>query len=611
MFSALSFISKMNYIFCALLLITAYLLMTSPKNCQQEEVIDSLDKGIYSYQKYVFIILLLGLIMINFIIMIIMILLSLNNAYFLFHFIKPYLYNMFIPQFICLSFAFILSLFKNHIINIILMIVFIFMISPLSEMSWPIQPSFPVDKIYHIIHLPFEIFYQNSDWAVDVLYGLQTELTRLWIFILWICLFIAFYFIKMNVQPFNHSKRYSWGYKATIILTAGSCFMMYMPECKYRLNDSWDGYNYDINQNQEPVQKKIENLDYKISQYDLTINMHRMLEIDGKIHLQSSTPRKDFILTLYQNYDILDLKGSKDFTFDRSEDYIYIHFDQSIQDADLSISYRGYHPKFYSNSQAAMLPGYFPWYPMGGERQVFLHQEVLMTNGYSSVVIGYNINNKIDKAKITLHCDRQYITNLDEIEKGVYSGTSDSISLFDGYTEPVHYQNIINYLPMNGTLKTKEKYLSDVYNNYMNEINLIENIFDISLEEYRSKKIIDVSEDIWRNMNRGRVAIFDDYVIVSQISNVCHLFGEIVQTSDKMTPLIYSLGQLSIEEDAEKVYQGLIEKLEMYEAIDLQKKLETIYQKLGAKRLLHELYNYCFDDTPADDQKFIERLGVL
>lgn len=611
MFDVLSFMAKVNYIFCALLIVIAYLLLSVCYTCQQDEIIDSLDKGNYSYQKNIYFILLLGLLLINVVMIVIMVILSLDNSYFLMYFIKPYLYNIFIPQIICLTLAFVLSLFKSNLINMTIIIVFIFISSPLSEFSWTIQPSFPQDKIYQFIHLPFELFYQNGQWAVDVLYGLQTEVTRLWIFITWGILLLGVYFIKMNYQPLSHSKLYNWGYKATILLIVGSCFMMYMPECRYRLNDAWDGYYYDIYQNDEPTELESEKPDYKITQYDLNIHTQRMLNVEGKLHLQSPTPRKDFVLTLYQNYKLQELSGSQDLTYKQIDDYIYVQFNKPIQEVDLKISYKGYHPRFYSNNQASLLPGYFPWYPMCGERQIFLNQEIDIENNFSTNIKGYNANNRVDKAEMTIHTDKEYITNLNEIEENVYKGVSDSISLFRGYTEKVDYKNIQNYLPLNGTMKPKEKYLDDVYNHYINGVELIEKVFNISLDNYKTKRIIDISEDMSRNTQTANIAIFDDYVIVSQISNSIRLFEPMIQTSTKSTALVYAMSQLEVEENAETTYQNLIKFFDRIGVNKLKDQLENIYQTIGAKQLLHELYKYVFDNTPADDQKFLERLENL
>ena len=73
--------------------------------------------------------------------------------------------------------------------------------------------------------------------------------------------------------------------------------MIYLPESKYRINDAWDGYFYDIRKDRNLTEIKDEKINYKISEYDLTVSTKRMLGVEGKLHLESSIPRKDFILT--------------------------------------------------------------------------------------------------------------------------------------------------------------------------------------------------------------------------------------------------------------------------------------------------------------------------
>ncbi len=611
-FDVLGFSSRVNYIFCAILMVTSYLLLTGASNSQQDESIYSLDKMNYSYQKNIYVILLIMIIIINLIMACVLIIHDWHNTYFLTHFLQPYLYNLLIPQVICLSIVFILSLFKNHVMHIVMLIIFIFMTSSFSEISWPLKPSFPTDKIYQFIHLPFELFYQNGEWGTDVMYGYQCELSRLWIFIMWGILLLSLYFIKMNWRPLNQSNIYKWGYKILLVLTVGSCFMVYLPESKYRINDAWDGYFYDIRKDRNLTEIKDEKINYKISEYDLTVSIKRMLGVEGKLHLESSIPRKDFILTLYQKYDLKELKSDANMTYQRKGDYIYIQFDQPISQIDLNIEYKGYHPIFYSNAQATMLPGYFSWYPMCGEKQIFITYEIKQLDGYDATEFGYNTLNHIDNAKITLHTDKDYITNLTKKSEHVYQGTSDSISLFDGYIESADYQNIISYLPLNGTLQSKKQYLKDIEDNYLEELEKIEKIFDVSMEKYRAKKIINVTGDISRNTNIGETAIFDDYIISSYMNIRSSILCGIVESSPKKTLLTYAMKWCPVQDDLEKYYQNLINSISNGDNnIDQIKKINAIVDKLGTKRFLHELYEYMFDDTPADDEMFLERMGSL
>lgn len=67
-----------------------------------------------------------------------------------------------------------------------------------------------------------------------------------------------------------------------------------------------------------------------------------------------------------------------------------------------------------------------------------------------------------------------------------------------------------------------------------------------------------------------------------------------------------------VQDNLEKYYQNLINSISNGDNnIDQIKKINAIVDKLGTKRFLHELYEYMFDDTPADDEKFLERMESL
>ena len=123
------------------------------------------------------------------------------------------------------------------------------------------------------------------------------------------------------------------------------------------------------------------------------------------------------------------------------------------------------------------------------------------------------------------------------------------------------YHNIISYLPLNGTLQSKKQYLKDIEDNYLEELEKIEKIFDVSMEKYRAKKIINVTGDISRNTNIGETAIFDDYIISSYMNIRSSILCGIVESSPKKTLLTYAMKWCPVQDNLEKYYQNLINSI--------------------------------------------------
>lgn len=87
--------------------------------------------------------------------------------------------------------------------------------------------------------------------------------------------------------------------------------------------------------------------------------------------LISKQPQKEFDFTLYRNYKIRSLNSNDLKSYAQNGDFIHIEFNKPIKNTNIEIKYSGYHPNLYSNNQAVVLPGYFAWYPMAGEKQLY------------------------------------------------------------------------------------------------------------------------------------------------------------------------------------------------------------------------------------------------
>ena len=101
--------------------------------------------------------------------------------------------------------------------------------------------------------------------------------------------------------------------------------------------------------------------------------MKNNLSVDGKLTIDAPIERDEFVFTLYHGYRIKKLEvNNEEASFERNGDSIIIKFPDCVKTFELMIKYDGCSGKYYSNSQAIMLPGYFPWYPLAGDRQIFI-----------------------------------------------------------------------------------------------------------------------------------------------------------------------------------------------------------------------------------------------
>ncbi|MBM6800400.1 hypothetical protein H7U28_16590, partial [Coprobacillus cateniformis] len=248
---------------------------------------------------------------------------------------------------------------------------------------------------------------------------------------------------------------------------------------------------------------------YRISDYHLKIKMKRMLQVEGTLLLESEKPQTEFRLTLYNKYKISHLSSVIPLTYTQNGDIIDVVFNKPIDKVELNIEYQGFHPRFYSQENAALLPGYFPWYPMCGEKQIYTNE----SQRTHYVVNGYNTHLRIDKANVTLETDRDYITNITKQRECLYSGITDSISLFNGNIKETNDQQIMTYLTANGI--SEEEQITFVKEQFNKTLDILQEQIGLSKESFQSKKLILVTQDIWRNNGKGYVSIFDEYMIIT------------------------------------------------------------------------------------------------
>ena len=338
-------------------------------------------------------------------------------------FLRGYLMNIALPQLICILAAAAFVCASHKLAAGFLLIVFLFLISPFREQIVWTKAEVPVIvQALNAFQRLFHILYQNGEWGVDVQYGLQTESFRLqlelgWIAALWLggALGVQKHFYRQKSRQQGQRKSRFKRVHATLlvrsmsVLAAAALFTISLfPASAYRLTQNFDGAFSDrtyYEQNEQEkrsqtkqtgqVRKREEQSKrlWRVTDYDMTVHLGRMFDVQAILTLQADRACDEFLFTLYhgykvsnvtakridmQNEDEKDIDNTKktesvqvSFTQDMAQDIVTINIDQPVYELTVQIDYSGYSNRFYSNSQACLLPGWFAWYPMAGEQSVF------------------------------------------------------------------------------------------------------------------------------------------------------------------------------------------------------------------------------------------------
>jgi hypothetical protein len=555
-----------------------------------------------------------------------------GQAYFLSHASKPILANVILPSLISMLLGYVLAMRTNRLTAYGWILVFVLLISPFAEkFIWRVQPQgLPIDQVFKYIRWPFAFLYQG-DFAFGSQYGLQTEIPRWQILLFWLFLFIG-----LSPLVFSLSRKISvkTGVKALFLLLAGAfLFFSYLPASLFRLNDNWDSsanvdnYYYDEHDSSLSLQGA-ETPNYRITDYTLSVELKRQLAVVATLHLVADTARQSYIFTLYHGYLISSVSQAdgNPIAFKQNGDFVTLDFAAATAEATIHLAYAGSAGNLYSNSEAVLLPGYFPWYPMAGKRQVWLTANYLY--------FGFNPLNRVEPADFSLEVSgiRSIVTNLPTRSDGTFSGKADSLSLFGGHIIPSEDPIITTQLPLQAGSKYREKLGFDILkSSYTEALAQLADEYGIATSDLTGKRIIRVSNDLDLGNNNFVIAVFDDYILLATPV----VFSEelikyvLIEGGRAHTYLIGAFLDTFYSHSDEKSFSNFVDSwiAENNDAMTnlqaqgrpisdsyrletrIMQSLHEAIDKRGAEVVMKSLQEYILDfDTPIDDQAFINNL---
>lgn len=619
-FLLLHTLARFNFYICFFLVCLSYYFISSANRNDVREVSDAAGKKAV-YEKHALFLILVQTFVWNAGMCAILILCSYKNdgtSYFISWFFINYLCNILIPQFICIFLTFLVSAAVNTGYWLMPEALFLFFISPFVEtIAWERKPQFPVDVLWEKIRWPFQILYQNGAWSPDFMNDFQIERVRIYLLIFWLLLLLCVgtaYIRKAKIV------RVISGIMAAVFLV-----LSYQPASVYRINNRWDGLNKDMTDYAVHIDDNSytapDQMDFSVSDYNLKLSFQDQLCVEGDLEIKAAHKRQDFCLTLYHGYIVKEMYAGTEKTslqFRQQGDNIFIHTDQKTAKLTVHIKYRGHHNKYYADSRAAMLPGWFPWYPMAGKRQV-----VLEYPEYGNMW-GYQPYNRISKAHIRIRTNKNIITNLESRGNHLYEGSADSITVFGGNTEKTNDNMILNVLPLQlYSGYGVEEFIQKQKQDYAQALEKIKNIYNVDVSEFENKKVIFASKDIARNVTNNNLAVFDDYILAVPDYITADDFLHYVILRDyknqdrrKQSEFMQMVLFSSFDEEPEEIVKGWEDELQFRienpdyneNRMENAELIMEVMQKCDSEELVKEAVQYVlYPEKYENDKAFLER----
>lgn len=347
-----------------------------------------------------------------------------------------------------------------------------------------------------------------------------------------------------------------------------------------------------------------EHADFKIESYDMNLKIRNKLKADVTLKLSASEPKEVYDFTLGYIYNVKDVKDENGVSllFERDADYLLVYPADKSKIPEIHISYEGYSPEFYTNSQGIYLPGFYCWYPMEGCHRI-------LEDDWNT----WNMSFPRSEKKFTVSVDtthKNVYSNLPQNENGNLTGTADSLTLIAGFYEMHDVSfgdtkvklccNIYNYNYSKSVLGKKLGKTQQIIEEYNELLNT-----NLSYD-FNGKTIINIDESyeflgsgyVLMHMNAEPESLAKSLVIQSvpktELKKDLHsLFIEEIRNGDRFE---YMATDTHISSDY-KAQQDLAASV-----------VEKMNEK-GEQEVLAEIYRYLTDTTDTrSPQEFVQSL---
>lgn len=225
--------------------------------------------------------------------------------------------------------------------------------------------------------------------------------------------------------------------------------------------------------------QKDEAPDFKITSYDMTFDIKN--ELKGNVTVNVDKPDlSEYKFTLYYGYKLNGITNSNGDKLDysRDGDYITVYSDSATD--SLTFKYKGLNMNYYSNSQGSYLPSGFAYYPINGFHYVY----DVATSEQGR--IGTRLETPVP-IRVKVNTPKTVFSNLDRIDKNIFEGTSDGLTLVSGFYKELEEDGVRVVYPYMDTKDIHDLKRSDsILDEYRAKIKEMLEIYP----EYKGKTII-------------------------------------------------------------------------------------------------------------------------
>lgn len=588
---------KLSIVYFIFFLFVSYEYLIKSKNDHILECFLAMERGILKvyFSKFIVLVIIIFMMTLNIMVYnyIAYFTMNIKSISFAYHIFLNSLLNIFLVSFLGCCIGILISLYLKKFSAYLLIIFLGILVSPIFEfVPYVFFKGFGID-IYPLRDI-FNILPPNLDWFEEKLYGLSIEPYRWNLQLFWTCLLSSFILLKLRIKK---SKLLNLIIMSLLLFSAFNFYLYANSGSIVKKDHNPKGYvAFDELYYLSDVQKE-ENADFSISAYNMELTIDRQLHSDIKIYLNEKKPLDSYKFTLYRNYKIKKIlnKDNEVLEFKRDGDYLEILNPTSDKLEEIRITYSGYSPVFYSNSQGVLLPGSFPYYPIEGYYKIYVKQQSV----FVPITRDYDVNFDVTiKSKLDIY------SNLNKNGNN-FSGQAQVMTLVGGFVEERKLGDITFY----GLVLEEEDItiLLEIDNFLKPYISIFPHMERLNIMD---KKIFQAPDTFSYNVLGSGIVSYDDHIFVRSLDEENLTYGflqsTIPQDSQKMEIKNMFFEYLIYEDrtfNIPKVQFG------DDKAFELRRLFFEKVEELGEDYVIKSIYDFlCDKDDRRDPISFIRSL---
>ena len=417
--------------------------------------------------------------------------LGIKHFEFVIHIVLSMLVNFFMTGLVAILMGMLLALVFKRVVAFLVGAIVIFLGSPMFEsiargeiLSGGLN-LYPVEGI-------FDFYTPSLFWMPNFLTGYSLLPYRIALLIFWIFALLAA-LLGLLIQG---CKIKFCSIVICAVFSISGIMFYFKPSSRLIMNyNPSNGLNSDLEYYNNTEQKD-ELGGFDVTDYVLNIEVTDKLNVKSILTVSESIPEYKF--TLYHGYKITNVKNQAGnrLNFTQDGDYFTVYNDSDV--SQLYIEYSGFSPKFYSNAQGVVLPGFFPYYPHSGFKSLFYIEE----QGFYKLLV----ENK-PSFSISVKGQKNIYSNLSVLDDNTFTGSSTGVTIISGLVEKTSVNGIEVIYPYLDTFAFTPDIIDESINKFIMEYHNSDVV----------KKIIILPNLNLRNIN---TALFDDYITTTTLYNL-------------------------------------------------------------------------------------------